>query len=323
MNKIFLSMMLCLSLFILPAVSAGNLIMSDLEGIDFNGLTVQDYSGSSQENTGFAMAFEVMTYIDVFPNFPYRNGEGDQALNRTELGMGVFMGFNDTSYMDKDISIDKSVALRITTDYIADIKAGDFITLTYDKGKTIDVLLPEIKDMMYKTYYIAIDGSVYHDGALTMPVAMKLPISGNENIMPDVSEDYVITLLTEAPDSDYSDGTYTVKHANWGLMNSNQEIIEEGVWERIYGDYQKNISIIIPQVGEYMLFAVITQVDMVFDDISGNWTESNETLLVKEVLNVNVKHPITEPTAPTPLGFTTLLNSIAEWLSGLWTFIFG
>jgi len=324
MNKIFLSIFLCLSLLVAPTVLAqSNLVINDLENISLDGLTVQNYSGTTQDYDGFGMNFEIRSYNRTQPDFPWTGGVGDAPNVDTSLGNIWFWDYVPIPYIDEDVSNNNPIVVKITTDYIADIRAGDFITLTYDGGQTLDVHLPEIKGRIHKPYFIATDGSTYHDGALTMPVEMKLPISGNENILPDVTEDYVITILTDSPDSDYSDGTYQVQHANWGLMNSNQEIIQNQSWERVYGEYQKNISLTIHQVGEYMLFVVVTQVDMIFSDITGNWTESNETLLVKEVLNVNVKHPITEPTVSIPQGFSNLFASITEWLSGLWTLIFG
>jgi len=154
-----------------------NLIINDLENMNFDGLTVQDYSGTTQDYDGFGMNFEIRSYNRTQPDFPWTGGVGDAPNVDTSLGNIWFWDYVPIPYIDEDVSNNNPIVVKITTDYIADIRAGDFITLTYDGGQTLDVHLPEIKGRIHKPYFIATDGSTYHDGALTNLVASENIVS--------------------------------------------------------------------------------------------------------------------------------------------------
>ena len=153
--------------------SPTNLIINDLEAINFDGLTVQDYIGNDIQDSaclnGIMILFEVNSYTSIYPDFPFRGGYGDSAQGRLELGLGIFKSDGEENYYgDKGTDIDNNpIAIRITTDCIADIREGDYITLTYDGGQTLDVYLPETKDRMYKDYFVSTDGLLYNEGSLT------------------------------------------------------------------------------------------------------------------------------------------------------------
>lgn len=309
MKKIFLSIVL--SLLILPMVLASNLVMSDLEGINLEGLSTETVESGN-------LLFRIETYTDTLGMY----GHPSPKINQGErwVSEGTILDYTDISSSEE-----LQTSFRIEFGLEASVQEGDFITLNYDGGQTLDVYLPNAN--VYDYFFVSTDGSTYYDDALT-ELAMASPeqiqiITGKNVIEIDTLENYQIDISTNNPDSECSDGICQVQYANWGLMNSNNEIVQEGNWERVYGSYLKDISIEILQVGEYILFAVITQIDLNFDVSSGEWISSEEQILVKESININVQYSITEPTIPQPSGFESFLSQIIDWLSNLWSILFG
>ncbi|GAG05840.1 unnamed protein product, partial [marine sediment metagenome] len=150
MKKIFLLGILA-SLLILPMVFAqSNLMMTDLEDISLDGLTVQTIEGGS-------FIFEVFTYPETFVTGDIiflvdEIAQGYNWLNAYEIG-----SMGSGHFVDKEIApeVELPTTLRLNTDLIADVRVGDYVTLTYDSEQTLDVYLPEVSGSIFRHLFIS------------------------------------------------------------------------------------------------------------------------------------------------------------------------
>jgi len=138
------------------------LMMQDLENIDLFGLTVQRIEG------GY-MIFDVCTFPDIF-----RKDDYVVPIDEILQGSNFLTEEGIWGYIDGLPSEELPVALQMTTDLIADIRKGDYMTFTYDNGQILNVYLPEIYGHVYDWFFIAKDGSTYYDPELTQ-IAGEVP----------------------------------------------------------------------------------------------------------------------------------------------------
>lgn len=304
LKKIYL-LMFCLA--ILPSVLATNLELSNLDDIILDDL--------SHQNMDVTFVFEVFAYDEV--NNVSHHPESPTLLGKKYLTTGSSDYYD---CIDCNIGL-MPVALKLTTDGNADIKAGESIDLVYG-SESITVYLPQMEGHVFDFLYIDDSGNTYYDDELTELAGTQPMIQGVRVLTPNDQETYTIELTTTTPDTDYSDGNYQVQYANYGLMDSDNNILVEGSWQEVEGVYQTQVMLENLVVGDYILFAVITQFDMTFDSQSGTWITSDEYILVNEAISITVEHAITPPTSPNPSGFSNLLDSLMNWLSGLWDLLF-
>jgi len=149
-------------------------------------------------------------------------------------------------------------------------------------------------------------------------------VIGPQIVEPNTVHTYQIDLSASIPDSDWSDGTYQIQYANWALVDSSGNIIQEGTWEKINGVYQKSVTITTPSnIGDFVLLGMITQFDMTFNNVIGQWETGEEYIVNKEAIDLKTEYSIIEPEEPVPGGFIRFITSIINWLKDLWVSIFG
>ena len=145
-----------------------------------------------------------------------------------------------------------------------------------------------------------------------------LSVTGESTVLPGSNQNYTILLSVNQPNSDYSKGNYQVQYANWALVDSSNNIKQQGSWEQINGVYSKTISIIIPsEVNKYVLIAVINQYDMVYDYPTKTWKTTKDEVVSKEAYNLEAKLPVPTITAPSMNKFLDIINSIINWFKNL------
>ena len=124
---------------------ASALIISDLENIDLTGLTYGQGTGCGNINY---VAF-------VFSNYSgaYR--------------YGLRKGVDKTGCSFEDVSGGEShpLMMGLFAPWGCNVLAGDYVTITFDGGQTLNVFLPAMTTN--ENLYIANDGSTYYDEGLT------------------------------------------------------------------------------------------------------------------------------------------------------------
>ena len=138
-------------------------------------------------------------------------------------------------------------------------------------------------------------------------------ITGEPVIQVGLPYTYDISVTANEPDSDYTDGSYQVQYSNWALVDRNGNIKQEGTWERVYGSYVKQVTLIAPERGQYTLLAIITQYDMSYDN--NVWVTIREEIVGREAIDLSTNIPA--PDMPVVSSFTNWLNDIWDWLTNL------
>jgi hypothetical protein len=128
-------------------------------------------------------------------------------------------------------------------------------------------------------------------------------------------------LSATSPDTAYTDGTYQEQYANWALLDSNKNIMQQGTWEKVYGSYSKDITITIPNnPSNYVLIGTIYQYDMKYQNNA--WVTTSESVIAKDALNIQTGMPI--PVANTGnLNFGNILQNIWNWITNFFSNLFG
>lgn len=148
---------------------------------------------------------------------------------------------------------------------------------------------------------------------------MFFSIVGETTVTPGLSYSYDIALVAPSlPDSDYSDGFAEYQYANWALVDSSGNIVQEGVWEQVDGVYEKTVGVVMPaNVSNHALIGVIYQYDLSYDFASGSWKTVSEAVVVKEGIDLQTSLPVPEPPKPPLDFFYDLLAGFWNWLIGL------
>ncbi len=317
MKKIFLGIIGLILMFSISMVSANNLVMTDLEGINLDGLTVTDYSSSIQDDCvvdgepWVDIIFEIRSYEGVDDQkFPFSLGEGDFTQNYTILGKR-YIGKNViTEYYDEEeITEELPVVLRLNTDCIADIREGDYITLTYDGGQTLDVYLPVVNGRVFSNLFIAEDGSTYLDDALT-DILAEVPVRKYYDVGDTIDLPYLTP--TELSDFDYSDGNAKYVYCAYDFESPDEEQ-SFGGFVPLSDGYPlcpaEGISVDLAQ-GTSTWNLAITSIDMTHDDDTGSWIPGEAKIL--DSLEVEYK-TIVEPDADfISMIMELLLNILCE-----------
>ena len=145
-----------------------------------------------------------------------------------------------------------------------------------------------------------------------------LSVTGETNVLPGSNQVYTILLSANTPNSDYSKGNYQVQYANWALIDSSNNIKQQGTWEQINGIYSKSINITIPsEANKYVILAIINQYDMTYDYQTKSWKTVKDEVVSKEAYNLEAKIPAPKFTAPATNKFLDIINSIINWFKSL------
>lgn len=147
-------------------------------------------------------------------------------------------------------------------------------------------------------------------------------IVGNVSVALGSTQTYNINLVVPAPDSEFSDGFGQVQYASYVLSDSSNNIIKEGAWERIYGSYQKAVTLTVPLDSnkDYVLVGVITQMNGTYNYNTGQWSWTEETPIIHEEINIKTKYSVISPIIPPSGGwakFTAFLNAIIDWFRNI------
>ena len=146
----------------------------------------------------------------------------------------------------------------------------------------------------------------------------SLSVVGQASGLPNSVQAYSISLSAPIPNSDYSKGNYQVQYANWALVDSNNNIKQQGEWEQVNGFYNKSISITLPsEVNKYALIAVINQYDMSYNFTSKEWKTTKDEVISKEAYNLQTKLPTPVSSAPSINKFLDIINAILNWFKSL------
>ncbi|MFH1642723.1 MAG: MopE-related protein, partial [Nanoarchaeota archaeon] len=161
--KIIIILAICLVL-IFPIVNAVNtpLMLVDLENIDISNL---QYNNAEDYSCGSSAIIRIS------------NAWGG-ILADYQLMIGHTPGTHNTDITVSDGNSLISMAIKLATN------AGEYVTLTYDSGTTLDVYLPFRQSVPLAvttcqqalTLYIASDGSTYYDKELTN-LAQSAPVN--------------------------------------------------------------------------------------------------------------------------------------------------
>ncbi len=129
-------------------------------------------------------------------------------------------------------------------------------------------------------------------------------VTGNINVKPNTQEIYVINI--DAPyriDSDYTDGSFAYRYANWILIDKDNKIVIQGdTWDQVQNNYQKTVTISIPEASnKYAVVGVMTEINMTYSISEDKWIYSNENPIEKVSLQLSndISHPINSPTPST------------------------
>ncbi|MBU0894869.1 MAG: hypothetical protein KKB88_05490 [Nanoarchaeota archaeon] len=153
---------------------------------------------------------------------------------------------------------------------------------------------------------------------------LKQSIVGDTQVQPGSTHTYQISLTTTAPDSDFYDGSYSIQYGNYALIDSEGNILKEGNWEQVNGQYTKSVTLTVPteQNKQYALIGVITQTEGNYNYQTGQWTFSEEQILNKEAIDIKTLYEVREPTNPIPSGFNKFLSSIIDFFKNLFGGLF-
>jgi hypothetical protein len=151
---------------------------------------------------------------------------------------------------------------------------------------------------------------------------LKFEIYGEQYPTVGSMQTYTINITTTPPDSDYSDGSYQVQYGSWALIDNNGNIINKGSWEEVSGNYYKQVSLTIPSSpNNYVLVGLIYQYDMKYNSSTMKWEIVNQQVIQKEAMNLNAR--VIAPQKPPAPSFADIINSIINWLKGLFSWLFG
>ena len=146
---------------------------------------------------------------------------------------------------------------------------------------------------------------------------MFLSITGEQNVAPNTQHIYNIDISTTAPDHDYSDGSYQTQYAYWALLKNDGTIIKgQTTGVEVNGSYKLNVTITTPlAIEDYALVSTITQIDSIYNLETNTWEHGEETIMVKEALDIQTK--ISAIDKPIATGFGNLIDAFISWIKGL------
>ena len=148
-----------------------------------------------------------------------------------------------------------------------------------------------------------------------------MSIFGDKEVTPGETVNYVIDMTTTAPDHIYHDGTYQTQYGYWALLDtSGNVLVGQTAGVEVNGTYKTTAIVEIPQnYDSYILVATITQIDSSYDFNSQTWVHGDETVIVKEALDLTSEAPAI--IKPAPSGLSLMLSGLIEWLKDLFAWL--
>lgn len=103
----------------------------------------------------------------------------------------------------------------------------------------------------------------------------------------------VISLETEAPDKDFTDGDITYQYGNWVILDDQNQIIRNGEYSNVSGNYSEQITISTSRSGNFVLIPYIIEHKISFNMTSATWSEDEGfEVLEKEGALVSVQEEV-------------------------------
>lgn len=85
----------------------------------------------------------------------------------TPLGLGLYV-LDEVGWADDQVGLDEPFRILLEGSEVpADVRSGDFLSITYDGGQTKKIYLSAHNSIYDQVWYVANDGSTYYDSALT------------------------------------------------------------------------------------------------------------------------------------------------------------
>ena len=145
-----------------------------------------------------------------------------------------------------------------------------------------------------------------------------LPDASVPSLASQAEVSYDVSLEAAAPiDATISDGTYQVRYCTAGMVSKDGSIHSSTTPERCENVWSKQFDTTIPtKVGDYVVVAIMTQYDGVYDD--GAWRWGQEKIIAQEALNVKTKAPIPgSESLPQPGFLAKFANGIINFFKQL------
>ena len=154
---------------------------------------------------------------------------------------------------------------------------------------------------------------------------MFLSITGEQNVEPNTQHTYNIDISTTSPDQDLTGCSkekqenciYQTQYAYWALMKNDGTVIKgQTTGVEVNGSYKLNVTITTPlAIEDYALVSTITQIDSIYNLETNTWEHGEETIMVKEALDIQTK--ISAIDKPIATGFGNLIDAFISWIKGL------
>lgn len=148
-------------------------------------------------------------------------------------------------------------------------------------------------------------------------------IAGQTTVAPNTQASYQVNIATPYPisTSTYQAGFVQTRQGTWALINSNNNIVQQGSYDFVTNNYVKNITITTPaNINNYVLFAAIKEWNQTYSAASNTWTTSNGAIIAYEGVNIATRATIA-PQPPVDVGgwISSTLSGLISWLSGLFS----
>lgn len=197
------------------------------------------------------------------------------------------------------------------------------IKLTLPRGSQIPIILPSEKPKPLWINLISVFKNWITNLISFIKGGSSQTIVGSSQFLPGTTQVYQIDLSTNVTDSDCSDGICQIQYGSWALFDKNNQIIDNGTFEEVNGNYVKSVSIQIPQkIEDYVLVGTIIQYDLKYDLTTNTWAitnENNPDVLVQEGYNLRTQLPVPIKPKPSYNIFTKILQGILNWFKNLFT----
>lgn len=148
-------------------------------------------------------------------------------------------------------------------------------------------------------------------------------ITGAQTVSPGSVNSYVISLAAPYPtDSNFADGSYNYRYANWVLTDKNGVIKQQGTWESVNNIYEKTVSITAPaSPGDYAIISAIYEYNYTWNIAQNKWDIDAGTVIAREGINVASK-VVVIPQPPIALPdfgkiITDMISGFFNWFKTL------
>lgn len=137
-------------------------------------------------------------------------------------------------------------------------------------------------------------------------------IAGATEVQPGTQQTYTASIVLDTSvDSDYADGTFSVRYGSMALINRLGEIKDKKEWKEINREYNDTWTILLPsQLDNFAIVSTIVEYTGVYNLNTNKWEFDSGRVIKKEAINLKTK--VTIPDKPKPLW-----DKIAQWFIGI------